>query len=137
MGIGTLANTAVNIYQFIQSINVDFIVEDSPNVISVTAQNFQEEVEKAKLPVVLDAFAPWYLPCHKVAPIFVKLAEELDTQVKFVKLNVDKEPDLAEKLNIKVMPTFLFFKDGKEIHRKEGAVEREYFVDQIELMQKP
>lgn len=137
MGIGAVANTAINIYRLVQLINAEFKEEDFPNVISVTAQNFQEEVEKSKLPVVLDAYAPWCPPCNKVAPIFAKLAEEMEAQVKFVKVNVDKEPELVEKLNIKAMPTFLFFKDGKEIHRKEGAVQREYFVDQIELMQKP
>lgn len=134
MGAGVIVNFGIGLYQFAQYLKEDCFKE-SEKIVTVTAQNFQEEVENSKLPVILDVYATWCPPCRMVAPIFEKLAEEMEGKVKFVKMNIDNEPELATKLNVNAMPTFLFFKDGKEVHRRQGAVQREYFVDQIKVLQ--
>ena len=91
-------------------------------VTDVTDQDFEEEVIKSTLPVLLDFWAPWCGPCRMVAPIVDKLAEMYDGRFKFCRLNVDENPQTAAKYSIMSIPTLMFFKNGEAVDTVVGAV---------------
>lgn len=88
----------------------------------ITSNDFQVEVLSSSLPVVVDFFATWCGPCKAMSPIFDELAQEYKDKVKFVKIDVDQNQDLAGQYNIFSIPTFLIFKDGKVVNQLTGAV---------------
>lgn len=91
----------------------------------VTSQNFEQEVLKSPIPVVIDVFASWCGPCRMMAPLFDELAIELATQYKLLKINIDDERDLAIQYRVSSIPTFLFFKDGQIVGKETGAMNKE------------
>jgi len=84
-----------------------------------TDQNFQSEVIKSKVPVLVDFWAPWCAPCLKMAPIFEKAAQKF-TNVKFYKINTSENMAKAKKYMIISIPCIIMFKNGKEIERMIG-----------------
>lgn len=96
----------------------------------INKQNFQKEVLDEKGLVLVDFYADWCGPCRMTAPIIEELANE-EKNVKFVKVNVDENPDLASQYQIFSIPTFLIFKDGKVVHQFVGALSKEGFIDEI------
>jgi len=91
-------------------------------VIEVTDKNFEDEVIKSALPVLVDLWAPWCGPCRMVAPVIDKLAEDYDGKFKFCRLNVDENPQTASKYRIMSIPTLMFFKGGEAVDTVIGAV---------------
>ena len=83
------------------------------NIVEVSGSNFEEQVLKAELPVVLDVYAPWCGPCKALAPILEKLAQEYAGQAKFVKLNIAEAPEVAAAYEITGVPTLLFIREGE------------------------
>jgi thioredoxin 1 len=81
--------------------------------INLSNQNFEEEVLKSNLPVLVDFYATWCGPCNMIAPAISKIAEEYKGKVKVGKLNVDEENELAIKYQIQNIPTLILFKNGK------------------------
>jgi len=79
---------------------------------------------------VVDIWAPWCGPCRMIAPIIEELAEDN----KVMKLNSDENSEIANKLGVRSIPTVLFFKDGKEIHRELGAKTLQHYQDLIKGM---
>jgi len=88
----------------------------------VNDKNFEDEVIKATMPVMVDLWAPWCGPCRMVAPVVEKLSNEYDGKVKFCKINVDESPVTPTKYRVMSIPTLLFFKSGKVIDTVIGAV---------------
>jgi thioredoxin 1 len=91
-------------------------------VIEVTDQNFEDEVIKSALPVLVDLWAPWCRPCLMVAPVVDSLAEKYNGRVKFCRLNVDENPKIAARYRIMSIPTLMFFKGGEAVDTVIGAV---------------
>ena len=95
------------------------------NVIEGTDANFEQEVLKSELPVLVDFWAPWCMPCKIIAPVVEKLAEELKGKVTVCKCNVDDSPDIATDLAVLNIPTLILFKGGEEVARMIGVNSKE------------
>ena len=101
-------------------------------LIDISDQNFEEEVLKSTLPVMVDLWAPWCAPCRMVAPVVERLAEKYDKRFKFCRLNVDENPQTASKYGIMSIPTLMFFKDGKVVETVTGAVPERVLQPKVE-----
>jgi len=101
-------------------------------VIDISDQNFEDEVLKSTLPVMVDLWAPWCGPCRMIAPVVEKLAEKYDQRFKFCRLNVDENSQTASKYRVMSIPTLMFFKDGKVVDTAIGAVSEGVLQPKIE-----
>lgn len=96
----------------------------------ITKDNFEELVTKSEKPVVVDMWAPWCGPCRMVAPIFEELSKE-NTNIEFLKCNVDENPEVANKFSVRGIPSFLYFKEGKLVGTDVGAMNKITFQTKI------
>jgi thioredoxin 1 len=90
--------------------------------IHVTDAAFEKTVLQAKLPVIVDFWAPWCTPCKVIAPILDKIAKENGDKLFVAKVNTDENPEWMTRYGVQGIPTVLFFFQGKIIHRQVGAV---------------
>ena len=82
-------------------------------MLEFTDANFEEEVIKSELPVLIDFWATWCMPCLKIAPIVEELSGEYQGKVKFGKMNVEENQNTPQKYGIRSIPTLLIFKNGQ------------------------
>ncbi len=86
-----------------------------------TDANFEKEVIKSDLPVLVDFWGSWCPPCKMVEPVIKDLAQQYNGRLKVGKLNTDQNPKMASKYTIQGVPTFIVFRSGKEMQRRVGA----------------
>jgi thioredoxin 1 len=96
----------------------------SQHIVKVTDDNFEEEVLKADLPVLVDYWADWCGPCKMIAPVLDAIAQEYEGKLKVAKLNIDENPVTPLKYGIRGIPTLLLFKDGEVEATKVGAISK-------------
>jgi thioredoxin 1 len=101
-------------------------------VTDITDQDFEEQVIKSTLPVLVDLWAPWCGPCRMVSPIVDKLAEKYEGRFKFYRMNVDENPRTAAKYRIMAIPTLMFFKGGEAVDTVVGAVPERVLAPKID-----
>ena len=100
----------------------------------VGAPEFENEVIKSDIPVVVDFFATWCGPCKMIAPILDQLAAEFDGSAKIVKLDVDQAKEVAIQYGVKSVPTLVFFKDGEIADKVVGAQPKSELKSKIAAM---
>lgn len=89
--------------------------------LKITRENFENEVMKSDIPVLIDFWAPWCGPCRMMGPIIEQMADEYEGKVKVGKVNVDEEGELSQAFGVMSIPTIVLVKDGKVVKQAVGA----------------
>lgn len=101
--------------------------------VKITTQNFEDEVLKSDLPVLVDFWASWCGPCKMLAPTISEIADERASTLKVGKVNVDDEPELAQKFGIMSIPTVILFNHGKAEKTNIGFVPKDELLKNLGL----
>jgi thioredoxin 1 len=104
----------------------------SKSVIEVSDASFKTDIEQHQGVVMVDLWAEWCGPCRMVAPIVEALATEYEGRLKVAKLDVDANPETAQRFNVRSIPTMLFFKDGKVVDSVVGALPKAALAQRID-----
>lgn len=100
----------------------------------VSSADFSREVFFSPVPVVVDVFADWCPPCRAIAPVLENLAGVYAGKVKFLKANIDEEPEIAEVYRVEAVPTLLFFQNGELVDRIAGIPPMADFLAKLDAM---
>jgi len=104
----------------------------SENIIEIDDDNFESEVLKSTLPVLVDFWAPWCGPCRAIGPTIEALEQNYSGKIKFVKVNVDENPQSPSRYGIQAIPTLIFFKNGAIAEQITGMVAKAKLEEAIE-----
>jgi len=96
-----------------------------------TDQNFEKEVLKSDLPVLVDFFAHWCGPCQMLSPVVEEIAEEMEGKIKVGKLDVDESPQIVEEYNVMSVPTLILFRGGGAVKTLTGFRSKEDILKEI------
>jgi thioredoxin 1 len=99
--------------------------------VNVTDGNFKQEVLDSPIPVLVDFWAEWCVPCKMIGPILEQLAEDYKDKIKVAKLNVDEQGEIASRYNIVSIPTIMLFQNGEVARQQLGAVPRKILEEMI------
>ena len=98
----------------------------------INESQFDQEVIQAELPVLVDFWAPWCGPCKMLGPVLEEVANANDGRLKVVKVNVDENPDLAQKFEVMGIPAMFLFKNGDVIDSFTGAMNKQALSEKID-----
>ena len=99
--------------------------------VTLTENNFRNEVLESSKPVLVDFWARWCGPCHIIAPAIEELASDYDGRATVGKLNVDEQPGIAQQYGIQSIPSVLFFRDGNVVDQVVGAVPKKALAEKL------
>ena len=99
--------------------------------ITITRDNFEAEVLKSDIPVILDFWATWCGPCRMIAPTLAEIAEENQGKIKVGKVNVDEEMELAVQFGIVSIPTLIVFRGGQKVNQAVGVMPKGAILDLV------
>jgi len=99
--------------------------------VHITESNFEQEILKSDLPVLVDFWAEWCAPCRMIAPVIEELSKDLQGKMKVAKVNVDEAQELAAKFNVMSIPTLLVFKKGQPVDQLIGAMPKDQILKKI------
>ncbi|WP_022836309.1 thioredoxin [Salisaeta longa] len=106
----------------------------SENVVTLTDDNFEDEVLNADVPVLVDFWATWCGPCRMIAPVIDELADDYAGRVKIGKLDVDDNPRMAQEYGVRSIPTLLFFKGGDVADQMMGAAPKGQLAKKLDQL---
>lgn len=106
----------------------------SPQTVTVTDANFEEEVLNSPVPVLLDFWAPWCPPCRMLSPVMDEIAAEKTGVAKIAKVNVDENQELARRFKVQSIPLLLFFKNGEVADQQLGAANKKALVNKLDAL---
>jgi thioredoxin 1 len=104
----------------------------SEAVIEFTDDNFEAEVEQADVPVLVDFWAEWCMPCRMLTPVIEELAGEMEGKARIGKLDTDANRNVAAKYGVQAIPTVMLFHGGEVVHKFVGVNPKQDYVDAIE-----
>ena len=102
--------------------------------VEVNGNNFQQEVLESSIPVLVDLWAPWCIPCRMISPIVEELGNDNQGKLKVCKLNTDENQNIAARYGIQGIPTLLFFKDGQEVDRIVGVTPKPIIQQKLDAI---
>lgn len=102
--------------------------------ITITNANFEQTVIKSELPVLVDFWAPWCGPCRMLGPVISQIAGEYEGRVAVGKINVDEEPELAERFGVASIPFVALFDKGEVVEKSVGFRPKESFDEMLETV---
>ncbi|UCE06958.1 MAG: thioredoxin [bacterium] len=102
------------------------------DLLTITESNFENQVIKSEIPVLIDFWAVWCGPCKMVSPIVEELAKEYIGKLKVAKCDVDSNQSIAINYGIRSIPTLLIFKDGEVVEQIVGALPKYHIVEKID-----
>jgi len=102
--------------------------------VELNGNNFQQEVLESSIPVLIDLWAPWCMPCRMISPIVEELGNDNQGKLKVCKLNTDENQNIAARYGIQGIPTLLFFKDGQEVDRIVGVTPKPIIQQKLDAI---
>ncbi len=97
----------------------------------IDKSNIEKEVFESNIPVILDFYSDYCMPCKMLAPVLEEISEEYGDEIKVAKVNTDNNQDLAAQYGIMAVPTLLYIKNGQEADRTVGIVDKEEILEKI------
>lgn len=104
----------------------------STHIHAISDDSFEKEVIESHLPVIVDFWAPWCGPCKALAPIFENIAPQYADKVKFVKIDVDHNPNTPSKFGVRGIPTLILFKEGQVKATHAGLLSKHDLINFID-----